>query len=98
MTREIINAVQIIVNEADLMRNAYFFSSPCSASSRRLFEKTHSHNMVVWEEGNHIYTAKYIVECSCRNVYARGVYTKDGKQTNLTVIKNSLKRMKANAE
>lgn len=33
------------------------------------------------------------MSCSCRKVYATGYYTKDGKKTTLTAIKNSYKRL-----
>ena len=90
---EVVNAVKTIVKEAEAMRNAYFFQSPKSAGERRSYEKYHSHDTVRWMEGGHEYSAEYRVTCSCANVYARGVYTRDGKATTLTAIRNSLKRM-----
>ena len=92
----IINAVREIVSEAENMKNAYFWNSPSSAASRRWYEKQHSHGLVEWDEGGHHYTAEYSVSCSCANVYANGNYTKDGRKTNLTAIRNSLKRMTEN--
>lgn len=94
----IINAIEAIVNEAEIMRNAYFFTPPGNASSRRRYERQHSHEKIEWEEGGHIYTAEYITDCSCKNVYAHGIYTKDGNKTTITAVKNSLKRLKMNAE
>lgn len=91
-----ITAVKAIVEEADRMKNSYFWDSPGSAGARRYYEKQHSHDLTAWEEGGHKYTAEYKVSCSCRNVYAKGIYTKDGKVTTLTAIKNSLKRMEGN--
>lgn len=88
-----ITAVQAIVNEAETMRGAYFFQSPGNARSRRWYESNHSHPEVRWTDGKGTYTASYTVSCSCRNVYASGTYTKDGKKTTLTAIKNSLNRM-----
>ena len=82
-----------IINEATLMKNAFFFTPPTSASARRAYEKYHSHPFVTWKEGNHVYTASFSVTCSCPNVYAKGHYTKDGYTTTLTTIKNSVKRM-----
>ena len=89
----IIDQIRAIVDEAAVMKNAYFFTSPSSASSRRSYERYHSHPLAEWVEGGHTYTAEFIVLCSCHNVYARGEYTRDGKKTTLTAIKNSLKRM-----
>lgn len=86
--------IESIVEEAHRMKNAYFFSPPSSAGFRRSYEREHSHGTVCWEEGGHEYTASYEVSCSCRNVYAYGHYTRDGKKTTLTAIKNSLARLK----
>lgn len=86
----IINRIGNIIDEAEAMQNAYFFNPPTHAGERRSYEKKHSHELVEWEEGGHTYT----VECSCKNVYAHGEYTKDGKKTTLTAIRNSYRRMK----
>ena len=90
-----INAIKAIVEEAENMKNAYYFKPPTNASSRRSYEKRHSHEEIRWTEGGHEYTAEYTVSCSCANVYAKGSYTKDGKATTLTSIRNSLKRLTA---
>lgn len=91
----VVTAVQAIVDEADRMRGSYFFNPPTAAGMRRSYERQHSHKEVSWEENGHSYTAAFEVSCSCRNVYARGIYTRDGKPTTLTAIRNSLKRMQA---
>lgn len=90
-----ISAIKTIIDEADRMRGAYYFIPPSSAGGRRSYERYHSHDEITWEEGGHVYTAKYTVSCSCKNVYASGEYTKDGNKTTLTTIKNSYKRMTA---
>ena len=95
--KEVIAAVRGIVDEAERMRGAYFYRPPANAYGRRKYEQEHSHAQVQWEEGGHDYTAEFGVSCSCRNVYARGTYTRDGKTTTITAIKNSLKRMEAAA-
>jgi len=89
-----INQIEAIIAEAEAMKSAFYFRPPMTASSRRSYEKRHTHPEITWEEGGHTYTAEYTVSCSCKNVYASGTYTKDGKKTTLTAIKNSLKRMK----
>lgn len=93
--KEIIAAIAAIIEEAATMKNAYFFAPPSSASARRSYEKKHSHAKVEWEEGGHTYTAEYTVDCSCKNVYAYGTYTRDGSKTTLTAIRNSYKRLTA---
>lgn len=90
---ELISKIEAIVNEAECMKNSYFFSSPANASGRRYYEVKHSHEEITWTDGNNVFTAEYTVSCSCRNVYARGIYTKNGNKTTLTAIKNSLKRL-----
>ena len=91
---ETIKSIESIINEAEVMRNCIFFTSPGSASGRRSYERKHSHPLVTWQDGKDIFTAEYTVSCSCRNVYASGEYTRNGKKTTLTAVKNSLKRLK----
>lgn len=57
-------------------------------------ERANSCPVTEWKEGGHTYTAAFSVSCSCSYVYARGVYTRDGHNTTLTAIKNSLGRLK----
>lgn len=87
------NAIKTIIDEAETMRSAYFFTPPGNANGRRYYERKHSHDRIEWQEGGHTYTAAYTVSCSCKNVYAYGEYTRDGKKTTLTAIRNSYKRL-----
>lgn len=84
-----------IISLAEEMRNAYFWSSPGNAASRRWYERNHSVDKIEWDEGGHHYTAEYDTTCSCHHIYASGYYTRDGKKTTLTAIRNSYKRMEA---
>ena len=93
MDKKLFQTISEIIEEAERMKGAYFFTPPCNASGRRSYEKHHSHGPVEWDEGGHHYTAEYSVNCSCRNVYASGNYTKDGNKTTLTAIRNSFKRL-----
>ena len=54
----IIAKIAAIINEAETMKHAYFFTSPSSAGGRRSYEKYHSHDTVEWEEGGHTYSAR----------------------------------------
>lgn len=94
---EIIAAIRAVIDSAEEMKNAYFFSPPGNASGRRSYEKRHSAPRVEWTDGKDEYSAEFTVSCSCANIYARGDYYKNGKKTNLTAIRNSLKRLEANA-
>lgn len=82
-----------LFTEAETMKNAYFFKPPVNASARRSYEKHHSISEFSWTENDHEYSAEFVVECSCKNVYAYGIYKRDGKKTTLTAIKNSYHRM-----
>lgn len=95
ITTTTLTAIAAIIEEAEHMRSAYFFQPPTNASSRRSYEKRHTHDEITWTESGHTYTAAYAVSCTCGNVYARGIYTRDGKKTTLTAIRNSYKRMSA---
>lgn len=94
-TAAIIAAIETIIDEAARMKNAYFWTPPGSAAGRRWYEEKHTCPPVEWSEGGHTYSAAYDVRCTCRNIYARGEYTRDGKKTTLTAIKNSLARLQA---
>ena len=83
-----------IIEEAENMRGAYFFLPPTNAGGRRSYEKYHSHGPITWQDGKDTYTAEFSVKCSCSNVYASGTYTKNGKKTTLTAVKNSYYRLK----
>lgn len=88
-----IAAIAAIIDMAEAMKNAYFFSSPSNARARRDYEEKHSIGKVEWDEGGRHYTAEYTTTCSCSNVYAKGSYTRDGKPTTLTAIRNSYRRL-----
>ena len=96
MTRiETINQIRALVAVADYYRDAIFMTPSSLAAGRRSEEKRGTIPEFSWTEGGHKYTACYKVICSCTHVYASGYYTRDGKKTNLTAIKNSLQRLEA---
>lgn len=92
---ETIVRLEDIIEEAQKLKNAYFFTSPRTSKERRRYEEEHSWGEVRWEENSNEYTAEFKVECTGSHIYAKGYYTKNGNKTNLTAIKNSLKRLKA---
>lgn len=91
--KEIVAKIAALVHDAESMKNCYFWNSPSTASARRSYEKKHTHDEITWMDGKDIYTAEFVVTCSCKNIYAQGRYTKNGNKTTLTAIKNSLKRL-----
>ena len=92
---EIINALESIIATAVMFKGAYFFTPPKNESERRLYEKHFSIPSFAFEYNGDEYTCEYKISCSCRNVYAQGIYTRNGNKTTLTAIKNVLKKMKA---
>lgn len=95
---ELIKKLEAIIREADHMKKSYFWRSPSLAGERRGYEKRHSHEEITWTENGSDWSARYDVRCTCQNVYASGTYTRDGRKTTLTAVKNSLLRMQAAAE
>lgn len=93
-----IESVKKVVMEAAEMKNSFFWKPPYGADGRRRYEQEHSHDRVEWEENGHEFSAEFSVKCTCSNIYAYGTYTRDGKKTTLTGIKNSLKRMEQEVE
>lgn len=97
MDNKTLGMIRDVLTAAEKMRGAYFFQSPGNASARRAYEVRNSAALVEWTEGGHEYSARFDVSCSCANVYARGIYTRDGAKTTLTAIRNSYKRMAGEA-
>lgn len=84
-----------IIHTAEKFKNSYFWSSPSLASLRRKMERDNSYDTVEWIDGGNVYTAAFRVSCSVNNVYASGIYTKNGKKTTLTAVRNSYKRLRS---
>ena len=97
MNRITIAKIGFMIDTAERMRNAYFWLPPTNAGSRRAYEKQNSVPTIAWRESGHVYTAEFRVICSCTHVYTKGIYTKDGRKTNLVAIRNSYKRLAAGA-
>lgn len=95
---ETIHQIRALIAVADHYRNAVFMTPSATAGGRRYEERLGTVPYFEWEEGGHKYTVCYEVTCSCTHVYARGYYTRDGKKTTLTAIKNSMKRLEAEQE
>ena len=94
MTRsETIAQLRTLIRIADHYRNTIYMPAPATACRRRDEERRGTVPYFEWEEGGHKFTACYKVYCSVCHIYARGSYTRNGKKTNLTAIKNSLKRL-----
>ena len=88
-----INKIKALIATAEKFKNAYFFSPASNAQLRQSYDKYHSIPEFTWVENGHAYTCEYIVSSTSSYVSAKGYYTKDGKKTTLTAIKNSLKRL-----
>lgn len=91
---EIIRALESIIATAEEFKGAYFLKPPTNAIARRLYEKHHSIPFFEFKWNGVEYTCEYRISCSCSNVYANGLYTRNGNKTTLTAIKNVLKKIK----
>ena len=99
MTRiETIHSIRALLAVANFYRNAIFLVPPSWELGRQQEEIRGFVPEFSWTEGGHRFTAFYSVECTEKRIIARGYYTRDGKKTNLTAIKNSLKRLEAEGE
>lgn len=97
MERNTIVKIGMMIATAERMKNAYYWMPPTSAGSRRSYERQNSIETITWKESGHVYTAKFETVCSCAHIYTKGIYTKDGRKTNLVAIRNSYKRLAAGA-
>ena len=91
---EILKALEKIISTAEKFKSAYFWSSPQKAADRRSYEKYWSIPEFTFEYDGKSYSAAYSVECTCNNVYARGIYYRDGKKTTITTLKNIYRKIK----
>ena len=91
----LIATLEHLITTAEKFKSAYFWNSPCTAHERRAYEEYYSIPEFEWDENGNHFTAELSISCSCKNVYAKGIYTRNGDKTTLTAIKNSLKRLKA---
>ena len=80
----------IALNEK--FKTAYFWNPPSSASERRRYEDKNAAK-VEFDFKNHHYIFDFSVDCSCRNIYVRRNYLKDGKRTTITSLKNIINEL-----
>lgn len=72
--------------------NAYFWTPPQSAPSRRNYEKYHSRSIDLIIGGFKI-EATINVDCSCRNIYVNRTLKINGEVKRITALKNILKTL-----
>ena len=99
MTRiETIHKIRALLSVANHYRNAIYMPAPQTMNEVIKEEIRGTVPCFTWWDGNTKFTACYIVKCKDRHIFAKGYYTRDGKKTNITAIKNSLKRLEAEEE
>ncbi len=94
MKKDIIDKIEDLIQMVDKCKGSYFWRPASSSSTRRWNESNRAIPEFSWTEGGNKYTAEFVYRESCHNVYAYGVYTRNGKKTTLTAIKNSLERLR----
>ncbi len=70
----------------DQMKGAYFYTPPSIASMRRSYEKRNSMNFTFSFRGD-IYEVNLSTDCSCKIVYYKGYFAKNGKTGNVRLLK-----------
>ena len=99
MTRiETIHKIRALIAVAEHYRNAFYMPVPLTMNEVIQEEVRGSVPYFSWLDGDTKFTAFYIVKCKYNHIFAKGYYTRDGKKTNITAIKNSLKRLEAEEE
>lgn len=71
------------------MKNAYFFTPPQSANSRRYYEKKHSRKYDFIYDGVQ-YCFDISTRCSCKNVYYSSCFLVDGVCKDIRAVKKLL--------
>ena len=93
-----IHKIRALISVAENYRNAFYIPIPPTTYGCVLEEIRGTIPLFSWRDGYNTYTAGYSVKCHNYHIYAKGSYYCDGKKTNLTAIKNSLKRLEAEEE
>ena len=89
-----IGKLEKLFDTAEKYKNSYSWNKDNgNAQQREYKEKQDSIDEFEWIENGDKYTAEYTVQISRYNVYSYGTYTKNGKKTTLTAIKNSYNRL-----
>ena len=87
--------IESIIATDEKFKDVYFLKPPANARGQRSYEKHHTIPFFTFEYNGVEYTCEYRISCSGSNVYAEGLYTRNGNKTSLTTIKNVLEKMKA---
>lgn len=78
--------VKSFLDQWEKMKNAYFWSPPQSASSRRNYEGWNSDAIKIMIAGI-LYEGKIDVSCSCKHIYVSRVLKVDGEVKRITALK-----------
>lgn len=99
MTRvETIHKIRALIAVAEYYRNAFYMPMPPTAYGCALEELRGTVPYFSWNDGYHTFTAGYTVKCKYNHIFSKGFYYCDSIKTNLTAIKNSLKRLEKEQE
>ena len=98
LTKDLRNKLQEFTDRCDYYRNSYFFTPPRIPIQRRLKEEEDSIELFEFSVNDIFYSIEFTVEMSCHNVYAKSSIYKNGKKTNLRVIKTLLDKDKGPTE
>ena len=99
MTRiETIHRIRVLISVAERYRYAFYINRTLTPEECIKEEINGTVPYFSWWDGDTKFTACYIVNCKYNHIFAKGYYTRDGKKTNLTAIKNSLKRLEQQEE
>jgi len=79
--------VRKIVNLHEKMKNAFFWSPPAGAASRRSYEKSHS-NSVSFVHDKKKYVVRQSTECSVKNIYYSLNITVNGVKKDIRALKS----------
>lgn len=91
--KNIVSYLEMIVDTATKFKNAYFWHGRGNSSQRQSYDEYYSIPEKTFVYNGIEYSVEYRVTSTRNNVYANGIYKRDGKKTTLTAIKNVMKKM-----
>lgn len=90
---DFITQLRDLERKVNYLRGGRIWKAPKHFADRRILEDELNTPLLKWIDGDHIYTAEIRVFCGGDSVYISTNFTKDGRKTVYTEIKDSIHRM-----
>lgn len=90
---QILSLICIIIGNHEKFKKACFMKGFDTYKERKAFNEKYTVPYTEFDYNGHRYSVQYDVKAYNTGIYVKGTYTKDGKKTTLTAIKNIYKQL-----